>query len=402
MKIRCLIFSVFSLFLLAGCWDKAELNDVSIATGIAIDPGEEKKYKLTVEVVNSSEFSKQGAEGNAPVVTFSQEGNSLSELANKMNVGFIREVIYSHTRVLYINEEVAKEGILGFLDYLERSGHFRNDFNILITDGPASDYTKITYPVLKSPSLKMHQQIKTFLQEWGGDPHIQLTDFIEAIVSKGRSPVASTIIISGDPEKGASTENNKQIDVKTRVEMSGIALFDNEKMVGKLPLEDARNYLWTQELEKTSLTIPCEKDETKKNIDVRIIHSHSKLRSSYKDGKPTFHVDINGEGRLQGTECKKDVTNLEVFLEYEKNVNEHIKKEVTSTIQKVQEKYGVDIFGFGDALNRSQYKKFKEVEKKWNEEFAKGNVEVHVNMHLLRYGIKNKSFLTDTPVSENE
>lgn len=402
MKKNPFILSIFSLLLLTGCWDKTELNDVSIATGIAVDKGEEKKYKLTVEVVNSSEFSKQGAEGNAPVVTFSQEGNSLSELANKMNVGLIREVIYSHTRVLYINEEVAKEGILGFLDYLERSGHFRNDFNILITEGPASDYTKITYPVQKSPSLKVHQQIKTLLNEWGGDPHIQLTDFIEAIISKGRSPVASAIIINGDPKKGASTENNKEIEVGARVEMDGIAIFDNEKLVGKISLEDARNYLWTQSLEKTSLTIPCEKDETKENIDVRIIHSHSKLRTSYKNGMPIFHVDINGEGRLQGTECRKDITKLDVFLEYEKNMEEHIKKEVTNTIQKVQEKHGVDIFGFGDALNRSQPKKFKEVENKWNEEFIKGEVEVHVDMHLLRNGIKNKSFLSDIPSAEEE
>ncbi|WP_338787698.1 hypothetical protein [Metabacillus sp. FJAT-53654] len=175
MNKKMIGFFVLMSFLLTGCWDKEELNDVSIVTGIAVDPGEEKKYRMTVELVNSPEFGKQGSLGNTPVITYSLEGNSLSELSNKMNVGLTRKLIYSHTRIVFINEEIAREGLFGFLDFLERSGHFRNDFNILITKGnPASDFTKITYPIQKSPSLKLHKQINTFLEEWGGDPRVRL------------------------------------------------------------------------------------------------------------------------------------------------------------------------------------------------------------------------------------
>ncbi|XQY92280.1 Ger(x)C family spore germination protein [Metabacillus sp. HB246100] len=404
MRLRtiCLCLFAFCPLLLTGCWDKTELNDVSIATGIAVDPGEEHKYKLTVEVVNSSQFAKQGAEGNAPVTTFSVEGESLSELSDKLNLGLVRKVIYSHTRVVYINQEIAKEGILGFLDFLERSGHFRNDFNILVTTGKAADFTRVTYPVQKIPSLKIHQQIKTLVQEWGGDPDVRLNDFIDAIISKGREPVAAIVIIKGDPEKGKSTENNKMMEPDALVSVDGMAVFDDEKMIGTMSLDDVRNYLWTQSLPHTSLTIPCDEEENRRYMDVRIIRSKSKMTTSYEKGQATLKVNIYGEARLQGAECKHDLSKLDVFQDYEKKLMDHIKSEVTQSIVKVQDEFGLDIYGFGDALNRENSKQFKEVEDNWNKVFTDATVEVDVAMQMLRTGIKSKSFMSELPDEESK
>lgn len=386
--------------LLTGCWDREELDDISVVTGIAVDQGEEEKYRMTVEVINSSEFGKQSAQGNAPTVSFSQEGNSISELSNKMNVGLTRQLVYSHTRVLYISEEVAKEGIFGFLDFLDRSGQFRNDFNIMVTKGnPASEFTKITYPVQKSPSLKLNSQVETFIEEWGGDPGVRLYDFISAIISKGNNPVVATIVIKGDAKKGETVENNKALEPEALVVMDGMAIFNNDKMVGTLSLEETRNYLWTNDLKQTSLSIPCgeddgsyQKDKAEYYIDTRIIRSKSSLETTYEKGSPKLKLNINGEARLEGIHCPKDLTKLDVFTEHEKKIEDYVKKEMISLITKVQEEYGIDIFGFGEALNRKDHKKFKEVENKWDEEFAKAEVDVAVDIHLMRSGIKNKSF----------
>jgi spore germination protein KC len=64
-------------------------------------------------------------------------------------------------------------------------------------------------------------------------------------------------------------------------------------------------------------------------------------------------------------------------------------------IQNIHEEYGVDICGFGEALYRQDPQKFKKVESKWDEVFSKAEVDVKVDLHLLRSGIKNKSFMTD-------
>lgn len=78
----------FSLLLsLAGCWDYKELNQVAIITGIAIDKGDKKKYRLTVEKLDTMELNPRQASGNAPTVIHSLEGDSISEIAQRMNVG---------------------------------------------------------------------------------------------------------------------------------------------------------------------------------------------------------------------------------------------------------------------------------------------------------------------------
>lgn len=386
------------MLLLTGCWDKVELNDVSIITGIAIEKGENAPYKMSVSSINSTELSKTSATGNTPSTVFSLEGDSVSELSNKMNIGLTRKQIYSHTRIVVIDESVAEEGMLEFLDFLERSGEFRNDFNILISQGvKASDILKITFSVQKDPSLKIHKQAQSMLSEWGGDPGVRLTDFISSLVEEGRHPVASVVSIQGDPKKGASVENNKMLDPEALVIMDGLGIFKHDKLVGILTMEDTRAYLWTEDLKQTNLSVPCdeESEEKKKFNDIRVISTSSKMETKYKNGKAELIIKVIGEADLVGTHCAEPLTEPKTFEKYEKQAEQFIENEIATTIKKVQEEYGIDIFGFGAALNRSEHKEFKKIKNDWDHYFAEGEVKVDANIFLRRSGIRNNSFIKD-------
>lgn len=396
MDKRIVILFLCMIVFLTGCWDRRELNDITLVLGIAVDPGEKKKYKLTVETANSAEFGKQSAQGDAPVITYSLEGNSIAELTNKMNIGLTKQLVYSHTRVLFINEEIAKKGMIGFLDFLERSGQFRNDFRIIVTKGnQAADFTRIAYPIQKSPSLKLHQQTESMRREWGGDPSVKLTDFISSIISKGRNPVAIIVKLKGDVDKGKKTDNNKSLDPEALVYIDGLAVFDDDKMVGSLSVTDTRNYFWTQRLQQTSIAIPCNEKKEDTFLDLRIIRTKTNMKTTYNNHKPKLHLDIYGEANIQGNECTKDITKLDVYLDYEKKLNKQVKKEIFDSIKKVQEDFGSDIYGFGDRLNQTNPKKFKEVKDSWDEEFARADLDVQVNITLLRGGFRSKSYKTD-------
>jgi spore germination protein KC len=387
------------LVLLTGCWDKVELNDVSIITGIAIEKGEDAPYKMSVSSINSIELSKTSATGNTPSTVFSLEGDSVSELSNKMNIGLTRKQIYSHTRIVVIDEEIAKEGLLDFLDFLERSGEFRNDFNILISKGvKASDILKITYSVQKDPSMKIHKQAQALLTEWGGDPGVRLTDFISSLVVEGKHPVATVVSIQGDPKKGASVDNNKMLDPEAIVTMEGLGIFKFDKLVGVLSMEDTRSYLWTEDLKQTNLSVPCgeeeEEDRTKVN-DIRIISTSSKRETTYKNGKAELIVKVIGEADLVGTQCSFPLSKADTFEKYEKQTEKFIEDEIKRTIKKVQEDYQIDIFGFGVSLNRSNHKTFKKIKKDWDQYFTEAEVKVDANIFLRRSGIRNDSYIKE-------
>lgn len=385
------------VLLLSGCWDKEELNDVSIITGIAIEKGENALYKLSIGSINSQELNKTSATGNTPSSVFSLEGNSVSELSNKMNIGLTRKQIYSHTRILVIDEKIAEEGLLEFLDFLERSGEFRNDFNILISKGvKASDILKIPYAVQKDPSLKIHQQAQSLLEEWGGDPRVRLTDFILSVVAPGRQPVASVVTIKGNSKKGSSVENNKMLD-PVMVVFDGIGVFKLDKLVGVLSMKDSRAYLWTEDLKQTNLSVPCgqEGDAGPKFNDIEIISTSTEKQTKYKQGKAQLVVKIMGEADLVGTHCAYPLSKRSTFEKYEKQAEEFIEEEVKSTITKVQEEYGVDIFGFGETLNQSNHKVFKKIKADWDQYFKEADVKVEANIFLRRSGIRNDSFINE-------
>ncbi|WP_077210849.1 Ger(x)C family spore germination protein [Bacillus dakarensis] len=400
MKRKCLLILVMVAFVLTGCWDSVELNDIAIVTGMAIDPGEDKKYRLTLEYMNPANFSKTSSQQGAPVSTMVQEGNSIADLAGKVNVGASRQLVFSHTRVLFINEKIAEEGILGFLDGLERSAPFRNDFNILITKShKAEDYVKINNPLEKVPSLKLQKQAKSFAEGWGGDPKVVLSDFIDALISKGRNPVTNTVVLKGDPEKGSKQESNMSNGREALILFDGLAVFDNEKLAGYLSLDDSRNYMWTQDLKQTTLTFPChdhgDSAKEKQYVNVRVPNSRTKMETYYRNEQPVLKVNIYTEAQIIETQCSDDLTKIDTFKKLEKNAEKYIEESVGRTISKTQKEYGVDIFGFGEALYRQDYKKFKDVEDDWNKEFARAEVVVSAKVQIRRAGTKSKSFLTE-------
>lgn len=396
---KLLLLIICTCFILSGCWDSVELNDIAIVTGMSIDPGKEKLYRLTVGYVNPGPLSRQSQEQGAPVSIMTLEGDSLPEISARMNIGVSRKLVFSHTRAIYISEKVAREGVSTFLDSVERSPQFRNDFNILITkNNEARDFAMINDPIEKVPSVKVQKQIQNFTEGWGGDPRIRLTDFINAMVSKGRSPVASTVIIQGNAEKGKNADSNMSIEPAANIVLDGMAVFNKDKLIGFLSLEDTRNYVWTQKLKSTMVTLPCEEGEGKdKFMDIVITNNKSVMKTEYKGDRPQLKVDIYAEARLNSMHCPEDLTKISSYEKLEEKSEEFIANMIEETIKKVQTEYGVDIFGFGETLNRQDHKKAKKVREKWEEEFVRGDVDVNVQLALRRVGTRNNSFLSELP-----
>jgi spore germination protein KC len=390
---RVLIFLTV-LILISGCWDQKELNKVSLITGIAIDKGENKKYKLSVECLNVRELYSKGGSGDTASVIVGIEGNSISELSRKMNVSLSRKLTYSHMRVAVIQEEVAREGILEFFDYLERQRELRDDFDVIIAKGvQASDILTVSYPLQKVSTMKLHTQLDTAIKEWGSDPNIRKKDMIEAWTSEGRQPVTTAVTVTGNPEKGNSIENMKKLKPEAMVELAALSVFKQDKLIGFLSFEDTRNYLWTQDkLKFTSLSISCGKNHY---FDIRVYNSKTNIKAKYRDGNPTIELNIGIETRLDGINCKQNLANLETYKYLESRIKDYVEKEIVDTIHHVQQKYKVDIFGFGEDMNRQDYKAYKKVKRNWDEEFSKADIKVNVTAKLRRTGIRTKSFLNE-------
>lgn len=380
--------------LLSGCWDQRELSEITVVTGMAVDKGEDDKYILTVEGINATELNNRTASGNAPSIVYSAEGNSLAELTYRVNEGISRHLIYSHMRTLIIGEELAKEGIIDFIDFLERNREIRDDFNILIArGGKGSDVLKVTYQFQKSTSLKLHTQLDTMMKDWGGEPGVRMNDVITAWTAPGRQPVMAAVSIKGDPEAGASAENMMKVTPDALVVLDSLAIFKGDKLEGFLTLEDSRNYLWLQnKINKTSITVKCSKNQY---MGLRVYDTRTKIKGKLENGKAKINIKIRAEVYIDGTHCNDQLDKAKTYKESggiaQKQINEMVKK----TIEKVQQEYGTDIFGFGEVVLRQDYRNFKKVQKNWDEKFADADINVDTTLIIRRTGIRTKSFLKE-------
>ncbi|MEB1809349.1 MAG: Ger(x)C family spore germination protein [Bacillaceae bacterium] len=392
-SLNYLVILFFSFLLIGtGCWDRYELNDVSVVSGMALHKGTEGKLRITIEAINAKQIYEGESDGGAPAIVYGIEGNTVAELVDKMNVGYTRKMIFSHIQTVVIDEELAREGVGEFFQYLERNGEFRNDFKIIIAHGVrAEDIISTTYPIQKVPSLKLTIQIDTMEEEWGGEPKVRLTDFIRAITTNGRHPVTAAMTIDGDPNKGQNIGHIKNVRPEPIVVVDGIAVFHNDKLVGFLNNEDTRNFLWTQdEIKFTTLSVPCGEN---KFLGIRIKNSSTKIKTSYKDNKPHITVDLLLESVLQSSQCTDDLTSIETYEKYQEFIDNYIGEQIKSTIKKVQQTYGIDIFGFGNTFHRQHPKKFKEFKGRWDDEFVKADIDVATSVYIRRAGIRTEGFL---------
>ncbi|OIJ12244.1 hypothetical protein BKP37_14285 [Anaerobacillus alkalilacustris] len=394
MRIVRLFLLIILLIGSSGCWDRIELNEVSFVSGIAIEKGDKYNYLLTLEVINAEEFGGETTQGNTGTILFSAEGDSIAELSDRMNVGLTRQLNFSHTRVIVIDEELARQGVSSFLQYFERSAEYRNDFHLVISRGiKAQDIIGTTYPIYRIPSMKMDSQFRSMEEEWGGYPEVRLTDFTHNIIAEGRYPVAAAVTVQGNHKKGKSVENNRKADLDGIVVLNGLSLFDIDKLVGYLSVEQTRDYMWIRNnINKTTVKATTPEEAF---FSARIYNSHTTLKANYKNNRPVITIDIVLEGDVLSDESKLTIDKLSRFEQLEEELKKEIETKIKNTVTHVQEEYGIDIFGFGEAMRRQHYQQFKKVKDNWDEEFKKAEINVQAKVFLRRDGIRTRSFLDE-------
>jgi spore germination protein KC len=383
------------VLILSGCWDHRELSEITVVVGMAVDKSQDNKYTLTVEGINAKELNDKTASGFAPSIVFTLEGETLAELTRKMNIGISKHLIYSHMKVLVISEEILKEGMIYFLDFLERNREIRDDFKIVTArNAKAADILGITYQIQKSSSLKLHTQLNSLLESWGGDPNIRLNDLIQAYTSTGKRGVMAALTIQGKPKKGNSVDNMKKTKPDAMVVVDSLAILKEDKLLDFLSLNDSRNYLWiTNKLDKTELTVTCGKE---KYLGVRILNTITKSKAKLIKGRAVINLKVRGEAYIDSAQCKDDLTQIKTYEKFGRLTEEEIKRNLEATIEKLQQEYKADIFGFGEMLYHQDYKNYKRIEKDWDKYFKDALVNVDVNIKLRRSGIRTKSLLSES------
>lgn len=381
-----LILLFFSMLLLSGCWDRQELNDIAIVVGMGIDK-QEDQIKLSVQIVNPGSVSSQrnaGSQG-APVLTYTETGKTIMEVIRKLTTISPRKLYLSHLRVVIIGEEAAREGIAPLLDFLARDHEVRTDFYLIVSHGhSAEDVLDVATLVDKIPSNKMFDSLETSEGRWAATGKITIDEVIHDIASVGEEAVLTGIVVKGDIKQGSSYENLNRIALRTMLQFDGMAMFKDDRLIGWLTIEQSKAYNYIKgHVRSTLAVVPCMDMQGEIGLEVR--RSSSKIKGAIRNNKPSIHISLDITANIAEVMCPLDLSNPNVIRQLEQQTEELMQTHLTGAIQQIQT-VGSDIFGFGEAIHRSNPTYWSSHKTEWDRLFKELEVKVQVDVQIKNIG----------------
>lgn len=390
MKKKLLLFTL-TIFLLTGCWGKQELNELAITIALGVDKLDDK-YTISAQVVDPTQLvGQKGAESSrTSVATFHATGETVFESIRKITAESPRRIYPSHLRLLIIGEEVAKEGINEILDIFSRDYELRSDYYILVTKNTsAKDVLSVTTPIERIPAANLFISMKLAEKVWGHSNTITLDKLIKDLSTNGKELAIPVVSLVGNKEMAPSLKNVEHIEPLARIIVDNLSVFQNDQLIGWLDNTDTRsvNFI-TNNIKSTILNVPCHDGK----IALEIKRAKSKITSDIKNENLVGKVDLRLQANIGEVACKVNLNTPATINRLEKYAEKELKKQLQQTIHTLQNKYQVDIFGFGTAVHRQHPKVWRKYKKNWNKYFSAMDVDLHINVEIKHTGTTNNSF----------
>ena len=131
----CLALALAAV-LLAGCWDKAELNELAIVTMIGLDEdpetGQKTVYYQIVNPLTSVTTSSTTGGDQAPVYTYKVSGKSLGEIRKTAYKMLPRKLFIAYYRAVVVSERTARHGLRDMVNIIQIQPTGRASVPVLI------------------------------------------------------------------------------------------------------------------------------------------------------------------------------------------------------------------------------------------------------------------------------
>ncbi len=218
LKKYCLL--VLFTFLLTGCWDKKELNEVAVVMGVGIDKVE-NEYKISAQVIKPPSKEEGGGGGSEiPTWSVSATGKTIMGAIRNMNELSPRQLYWAHLQVIIFGDKLAREGIAPVITWFERDRDSRAGALLIVTNGTAEDLLNKKIELGNIPSKSMAELVEGSKLRQISAMEVKLRDLMTMLATPGIDPVLDVI-------------NPKEIrgEVET-FELDGVAIFNGDKLKG--------------------------------------------------------------------------------------------------------------------------------------------------------------------------
>ncbi|HDX9578553.1 TPA: Ger(x)C family spore germination protein [Bacillus pseudomycoides] len=360
MKRKVLCCVLLLTFMMTGCFDQTNVEDVSLSLiiGLDLDHNDNLLVYMSSPVFNKEAKSKEENTGVKSV--------TVRNAREKFDATVMALTSGSKTQVFLVGKRLLqRKNWTGYLEPFYRDPKNTVTTRVVAVDGPVSDV--IFYNPKDKPRLPLY-----------------LTKLVET-ASKRNVVVKTTLqeLHEQMKDKGM-TASITEMKKKKKIWLTGTALLD-QKGKYKLTLKPDENRLLRILQHKNKgeflFTIATNPKADDSNKDwISFVAQNIKVKTKVKyDSKFMFHIDVKMRiaitERLFPFDIKKDAAKLEKAIETK------LQADFKKLIKKIQAAE-IDPIGLGTYARTYTYPEWKKVQNNWNKELAKGDVNVKVSVTI--------------------
>lgn len=397
-KFLCLfLILTICLFSLTGCYDATGIENLSYAIAIGLDKGKNNVLSLTLQIATPSSIgdsSEGSSQSNTTTIT-SIECSSLSSGINLINSYLSKQVNLAHCKVIVISEELAAEGISDYIYTFVDNVQIRPNCNIIITRCDAINFLENAKPTLEKLTARYYEAAINSSEYTAYTADIQLKDFYSSLKSSYIQPTAilagvntpQTHLSSSDIDKfdidSSYKANETPIKDKTNLECMGLAVFNQDKLVGELDgIESLCYSIASDRLDNCMITI-SNPIYPNKSVDIYL----NKIKNSdnsieFINGTPYINVKVFLEGYIISSDDGSDYSTSENLEIINSSANSYLKSQISSFLYKTSKELKSDIVGYGKYAMKD-YITTEEWEKSdWLSNYQNAFFDVDVSINL--------------------
>lgn len=368
--------------LLSGCWSRRELDRLAIVTGLGIDLGADPgAVRVTVQIIKPGSFKKSGDSGGGGTTRATwvavAEGVTVFDAIRNLTLGSSRKPYWGHNQVIIIGREVAEIGVRPFLNKIMNNPEDRPTVQILIAENKAQEILQVDSGLENASAIELAKMV-TGSGATSKVPIVDVHRFTEVLVNKTTASVAPIVRVAKGP------------DDMNRLQLSGAAIFRQDRLAGSLSPSEVRGMLWvTGEVESGIVAVPLSDGLS---VSMEVIRSKSSVDVSVTGSDVSVSILVRVETNLGAQMSQKDLSKPEAVATLNELQAESIKREIMAALVKSR-KVGADIFGFGDYVNREAPEKWKTLESQWDSEYKRIPVKISVEVQTRQIGLLLKPVL---------
>ena len=364
------VLLMVSAWLLVSCVEQSVLEKLGISVALGFDALPPDKLHVTSVIINPTANSEK----QSKVISTTADSGKGARI--KLNSKLSHTSVSGQVRVVVFDDQLGRIGISDVIENLSRDPFLGDSIYLAMSNGSSHEMLAHKYSQIPDIGTYLYEMLQQHIQDdWVLSCTVQ--DFRSAMYSIGGDAVLPILKMKGDS-----------------VEISGLVLFRDDKVVGslgpgegyllKLIRGKQKENLKEVQIDRRELQPHLIKKEGGK-VHVVISNLGSKAHIRLTSMRPLeYQVNVRMNVELQEITAHYDFNNKAATPLLERKIAEALTKETDQMIHKLQQ-LKTDVIGFGNVY-RSVVRHSHLSRGKWQEMYPEAKIHTKFKVNLIRTG----------------